>query len=149
MAQPAYVLDTSVAVKWFANEGGAEQAKANRLLDALAQGACIVKAPELLLFELANALMLSHKFPAAKVIDSIAFLWKLKIELEPLNGPVLVRAVEIASKCGATIYDSYFVALALETGSLFVTADEAFLRKVRHLPNMISLRLLKLSEPTP
>lgn len=145
---PSYVLDTSVAVKWFANEGGAEQSKADQLLDSLGQGECIVKAPELLLFEVASALMLSHKFPSARVADSLAFLDRLKIDVKMLNWPTLVKAVEIASVCNATIYDSYFLALALETDSVLITADEVFLRKARQLPNIVSLRLLKINERT-
>jgi len=146
--QPAYVLDTSVAVKWFANKGGTEQAKADQLLDALGKGECTLKAPELLLFEVANALMLSHKFPSAKVMDSLTFLRKLKIEVEFTNWPTLTKAVELASACGATIYDSYFLALALETDSVLITADEVFLRKARHLPKIVSLRLLQLTDRT-
>lgn len=147
--QPAYVLDTSVAVKWFVNEGGTEQSKADQLLDALGQGQCILKAPELLLFEMANALMISHKFPSAKVADSLAFLRRLKIEVEVMNWLILTKAVELASACGATIYDSYFLALAIKTDSVLITADEVFLRKARHLPNIVSLRLFQLTERTP
>jgi predicted nucleic acid-binding protein len=148
-AQPAYVLDSSVAVKWFVNEGGTEQTKADQLLDALGQGQCILKAPELLLFEVANALMISHKFPSAKVIDSLAFLRSLKLEVEFMSWLILTKAVELASACGATIYDSYFLAMALETDSVLITADEVFVRKVRHLPKILSLRLLQLPERTP
>lgn len=140
-----YVLDTSVAVKWFATEGGAEQAKADQLLDALGQGECTLKAPELLFFEVANALMLSHKFSSVKVVDSLALLRSLKVGVENLNWPTLARAVDIAASCGATIYDSYFLALAIETGGVLVTADEVFLRKARHWPQIVSLRLLNLS----
>ena len=147
-SQPSYVLDTSVAVKWFADEGGTEQAKADQLLDALGRGDFILKAPELLLFEVANALMISHKFPSAKVIDSLAFLRRLKIDVELLNWSTLAKAVEIASACQATIYDSYFLALALETDSVLITADEAFLRKTRHFAKILSLRLLQLPERT-
>ena len=146
---PAYVLDTSVAVKWFANEGGTEQTKADQLLDALGQGECTVRAPELFLFEVANALMISHRFPSAKVADALAFLRKMKIEVELLNWRTLSKAVEIASACGATISDSYFLAVALETDSVLVTADEVFLRKARHLPQIVSLRLLQLTERSP
>lgn len=141
-----YVLDTSVAVKWFANEGGAEQAKADQLLNALDKGECILKAPELLLFEVANALTISHKFPSAKVIDSLTFLRKLKIEVELLNWSTLMKAVEIASACGATIYDSYFLAVALGSNSVLITADHAFLRKARHIPHIMDLRIVKFPE---
>jgi len=146
MTQATYVLDTSVALKWFANEGGTEQSKADGLLNALGQGQCILQAPELLLFELANALMISHKFSSAKVMESLTVLRNLNIEIDPLHWPTLMKAVKIASACGATIYDSYFLALALETDSVLVTADEVFLRKARHLSNIVSLRLLQLTE---
>ena len=139
-----YVVDSSVAVKWFASEGGAEQTKADQLLDALGQGQCTLKAPELLLFEVANALMISHRYSNTKVMDSLAFLRRLKVEVESLNWRTFARAVEIASICAATIYDSYFLAMAIETDSVLITADEVFLRKARHWPGMISLRLLQL-----
>ena len=147
-SQPSYVLDTSVAVKWFADEGGTEQAKADQLLDALGRGDFILKAPELLLFEVANALMISHKFPSAKVIDSLAFLRRFKIDVELLNWSTLAKAVEIASACGAAIYDSYFLAVAIGSDSVLITADQAFLRKARHMPNIIDLRLVKPPERT-
>ncbi len=79
----------------------------------------------------------------------MTFLRKLKIEVELLNWPTLTKAVEFAVGCGATIYDSYFLALALETDSVLITADEVFLRKARHLPKIVSLRLLQLTERTP
>ena len=145
----AYVVDSSVAVKWFADEGGPEQIKADQLLDALGHGECTLKAPELLLFEVANALMMSYKYSGAEVTDSLAFLRKLKIEVKSLNWPTFTRAVQIASNCGATIYDSYFLALAIETDSMLVTADEVFLRKARDWPEIVSLRLLDLNRQTP
>ena len=146
---PAYVLDTSVAVKWFADEGGTEQAKAIQLFEAFERGHCKLGAPQLLFFELANALMYSYKLSSSRIVDSLNFLQKLKIEVPPSNSATLANAVEIASTCRATIYDSYFLALALETDSVLVTADEVFLRKARHLPKIISLRLLELTGRNP
>ncbi len=144
----AYVLDTSVAVKWFADEGGPEQAKAVQLFESFEQGQCRLRAPELLFFEIANALLYSYKLPTSTVVDSLAFLQRLKIEVVLLNWLTLTKAVEIASACKATIYDSYFLAMALETDSVLITADEVFLRKARHLPKIVSLRLLQLTERT-
>ena len=57
---PTYVLDTSVAVKWFADEGGVEQAKAVQLFEALS-GACELRAPELLSFRDRQCLKYSYK----------------------------------------------------------------------------------------
>lgn len=145
---PAYVVDTSVAVKWFADEGGPEQAKAVQLFQAFEQGRCKLRAPELLYFEIANALMYSYKLSSSQLIDSLELLQRLKIEVELLNWSTLMKAVEIASACGATIYDSYFLALALETDSVLITADEVFLRKARRFSKIVSLRLLQLTEQT-
>ncbi len=145
---PAYVVDTSVAVKWFADEGGPEQAKAVQLFQAFEQGRCKLRAPELLYFEIANALMYSYKLSSSQLIDSLELLQRLKIEVELLNWLTLMKAVEIASACGATIYDSYFLALALETDSVLITADEVFLRKARRFSKIVSLRLLQLTEQT-
>ena len=145
---PAYILDTSVAVKWFADEGGVEQAKAVQLFEAFEHGHCELRAPELLFFEIANALKYSYKLSSSTIVDSLNSLQKLKIEVESLNWPTLRKAVEIASTCGAAIYDSYFLAVAIGTESILITADQAFLRKVRHMPNIIDLRLFKLPERT-
>ena len=145
---PAYVLDTSVAVKWFADEGGPEQAKAVQLFEAFEQGQCKLRAPQLLFFEIANALIYSYKLSSSTVVDSLDSLQRLNIEMELLNWSTLAKAVEIASACQATIYDSYFLALALETDSVLITADEAFLRKTRHFAKILSLRLLQLPERT-
>jgi predicted nucleic acid-binding protein len=145
---PAYVLDTSVAVKWFADEGGPEQAKAVQLFEAFEQGQCKLRAPQLLFFEIANALIHSYKLSSSTVVDSLDSLQRLNIEVELLDWSTLRKAVEIASACGAAIYDSYFLALALETDSVLITADEVFLRKARHLRKIVSLRLLQLTERT-
>jgi predicted nucleic acid-binding protein len=145
---PAYVLDTSVAVKWFADEGGAEQAKAVQVFEAFEQGHCELRAPELLYFEIANALTHSYKLSGAMIIDSLNSLQKLKIEVESLNWPTLRKAVEIASTCGAAIYDSYFLAVAIGSDSVLITADQAFLRKARYMPNIIDLRHFNIPERT-
>jgi len=60
----------------------------------------------------------------------------------------LKKAVEIASACGAAIYDAYFLAVAIGSGSVLITADHAFLRKANHMPNILDLRLLKFPERT-
>ncbi len=145
---PAYVLDTSVAVKWFADEGGVEQAKAVRLFEAFEHGQCKLRTTELLFFEITNALMFSYKLSSSAIVESLHFLQKLSIEVEPLNWATLTEAIEIASACGATIYDSYFLAVAIDSDSVLITADQAFLRKARRMPNIMDLRRIKLPEKT-
>lgn len=140
----SYVVDTSVAVKWYVERDEADTAKALRLLAVHSRGQCTLRAPQFLLFEVANALLKGHQLGASVVLEALNQLWNLEMELDALRRPTLAKAVEIAARCEATIYDSYFLALALETRSVLVTADEAFLRKARHYPSVVSLRQLRL-----
>jgi len=140
---PTYVVDTSVVVKWFVQEGEADLLKAVQLFEAFQEGRCVLKAPQLLLFEIANALGTSRKLPVSTVLDSLRQLRDLELDLAPFSWPTLHKAVEISAACGLTVYDCYFVALALQTDSLLVTADEVCLRKTRHLPSVVALRQLR------
>lgn len=45
--------------------------------------------------------------------------------------PLTPRAVEVALDCGVIIYDALFLALAEDTGTVAVTADDRLLRTLR------------------
>jgi len=142
----AYVVDTSVAIKWYIEKEEADVAKAHDLLDCFGRGECVIRAPQLLLFEMANALTAAHKLNVAAVMVALAHLKELNLDVRPLEWVTFSKAVEIAAACDATIYDSYFLALAAETGSILVTADEAFLKKARRYPAILHVRQLRLPD---
>ncbi len=148
MARPptSYVVDTSVAIKWYIEKEEADVARAHDLLDCFGRGECAIRAPELLLFEIANAFTAAHKLNITAVVAALTHLKELNIDVRPLEWTTFSKAVEIAAVCDATIYDSYFLALAVETGSALVTADEAFLKKARRYPDVIHLRQLRISD---
>ena len=142
----AYVLDTSVAIKWYLEKEEADVARAHELLNHFGRGECIIRAPQLLLFEIANALTTARKLPVPAATEALAHLRRLGIDLRPLEWATFANAIEIASTCDVTIYDSYFLALALTSGSILVTADDAFLRKTRGYPGVIHLRQFQLPD---
>lgn len=148
MARPptTYVVDTSVAIKWYIEKEEADVARARDLLDCFGRGECAIRAPQLLLFEIANALAGAHKLNITTVMAALTHLKELNIDVQPLEWTTFSKAVEIAAVCDATIYDSYFLALAVETGSTLVTADEVFLKKARRFPDMIHLRQVRFSD---
>lgn len=141
---PVYVVDTSVVVKWYVEREESDVEKAWELLHGLEDGLCVLKAPELLLFEIANALMTSQGFQTAVVTKALDELQNLRVSVEPFSPSTLAQAVEIASLCRATIYDAYFLALASELGAVLVTADEVFLRKAHRYPQAMALRNFRL-----
>jgi predicted nucleic acid-binding protein len=96
------------------------------------------------MFEVANALRSGRSLAASVVLDSLQYLRNLDLQLEPLRWTTLWKTVEIAASCGATVYDSYFLAMALESDSVLVTADQIFLRKARRYPGIVSIGSVSL-----
>jgi len=141
---PEYIIDTSVALKWFLEREEVDLTKARDLRNACVEGRCSLRAPELLVVELANALTTGHRQAAHKVSEALDAVRKLDLRLEAVRWSTLANAVRLASSYGVTVYDSYFWALAVESCSLLVTADEAFLRKAGEHPGVVSLRRLRL-----
>ena len=148
-SRPDYIVDTSVALKWYVQRGEADVTKAFQLLEAHGRGQCVLRAPELLLWEIANALTIGHRLKPADVSEALAHLRGLDLDLKSVQWSTLQSAVEIATAVDATVYDAYYLALALESGGVLVTADEKFLRKARRYPGIVSLAQFQLPDLLP
>ena len=142
-------MDASVALKWYVQKGEADVTKAFRLLEAYGRDQCVLRAPDLLLWEVAKALAIGHRLKPAKVSDALAHLRELELDLNAVQWSTLQNAVEIASASNATVYDAYYLALAIECGGVLVTSDEKFMGKARRYPGIISLAQLELPDLIP
>ena len=115
------VVDTSVAVKWYVPEPGAEHAVALRLA-----GNDLV-APELLIAELGNVLWKKVRrgeldgAEAAEIAD--AFVRACPLRLRP-SLPYAALALDLALRFERSVYDTLFLAVAVAEGGSYVTADE-------------------------
>lgn len=138
-----YVIDTSVTLKWFLQKEEADLEKARDLKHAQVEGRCSLYAPIFILLEIANALVRGHRRNPDYVGEALDAVRELEVDLEAMRESTLVHAVHLASSYGVTVYDSYFLAMAIESGRVLVTADDAFIRKVGAHPNMIALRQLQ------
>lgn len=143
-AGPLLILDTSVVLKWFLDKGESDVARARKLREAFLKGDCTLGAPNLLLIEVANALTAGHRARPKEVSETVATILGIGLELLELQFSLLVKAIEMASTYGVTVYDSCFLAVAIESDGLLVTADEAFLRKIKSHENVTSLRDLRI-----
>jgi predicted nucleic acid-binding protein len=122
-----YVIDASVAVKWFVAEDGAEEAA------ALLEGHRLA-APDLLVVECANILW--KKARRSELSAELAMLAgraleRLEIELVPMR-QLIARSLELALELDHPAYDCVYLALAVMHGLSFVTADEKLVRKIGH-----------------
>ena len=116
----SFVVDASVAIKWFVEEDLSEEAAA-----ILGYGEALF-APELLLAEIGNVLwkkvirgeLAPHRAHeiAGKTEAGIPALYSMRL----LNA----RALHIALTLGHPVYDCFYIACAEMTDSVVVTADQ-------------------------
>jgi predicted nucleic acid-binding protein len=139
-----YVLDTSVVIKWFSGHGESDLEHALRLRDAIITEDCSITVPDLLFYELANALRHNPNFTYDDVKDAVMALNDMGFVVKEAHSELLARSLEIAFEFNTTVYDSYFMALAESLGLAFVTADYRFQEKVKKAGNIV--RLDKISD---
>jgi predicted nucleic acid-binding protein len=133
----ACIIDSSVAVKWFSWEAGTEAALVLR--EDAYSGNCRLEAPDLLLFELANALRFNARFNTEDVKLALGSLLDMGISFHPAEGPLLSRAVDLAFRYRMTVYDGCFIALADIRGLTLVTADEKLMEKAGNHAGIVRL----------
>ncbi len=120
------VVDSSVAVKWFApgSEAGVDAALA--LLEAHREEALELAAPTLMRLEVLNALWAARWAArltedqlrtAARDLEGFRLAW---FEIE---AALAAEAAAVATRFGLTVYDSVFAALAIRLDAELVTAD--------------------------
>jgi len=134
-----------VALKWVLERGEADVQRAFSLLEAYSRQECVLTAPDLLLVEFANVLIAAHRQEPARAREALDLLSDTGIRILAFRRSALNRAVDLAATLRATVYDCYFLAAAIESDAVLVTADEAFLRRVRPHPNTLALRDLGLA----
>jgi predicted nucleic acid-binding protein len=122
-----FVIDTSVAIKWYLPE--IYQAEAQRFL-ALAHDR---HAPDFAHAELGSALL--KKVRRREITEDECRRYMVKLAVLPLfsHDSLSLRptALEIALQVGGSFYDGVFLALAFQLGGRLVTADDKFYRKVK------------------
>lgn len=120
-----WVVDASVAIKWFVDEPDSDQAT------GLLQHP--LSAPDLLAPECANILwkkVIRRELQADEAATIALALEGAAISLHPTR-PFLARATGIACDLKRAAYDCFYLALAQELGQPLVTADLRLVNAVR------------------
>jgi predicted nucleic acid-binding protein len=110
---PTYVVDASVAIKWFVeDEDRIEQSRT--VLTAFGSGLVRLLAPEHLILEVANAIqsaVQSRRLTAQDGEEALSYLLSLNIPL--VSGrELIVAGYRIASRYECVFYDALYLALA-------------------------------------
>ena len=121
------VVDASVAGKWFPPLDQEPLAgQAHSLLATWKSGGFRLIAPDLIWVEIANVLWKSvrqNRCSRAVAETTLALFRSQNLPTLPAS-PFTDRALAIAMTHGRTAYDSFYVAVAVDSGADLVTADE-------------------------
>lgn len=126
-----YLLDTSIVIKWFIEEEHTSLALG--IQEKFIEGNISLAIPDLLLYELANALRYSHLFTKEAIDSYLQALLLIDLEVVPFDFEVLERAVGLSLERDLAIYDSYFVACAEKFNLIYLTADKKAYNKLKDL----------------
>ena len=133
-----YVIDASVAAKWFLPASGETlTAEALDLLKRYAVGQVRFLVPDLFWAELGNVLWKAVRLKRLPQRSAEAALRATRDRNFPTvpSHSLLEAAFIIATTFDRTVYDALYVALALQSQSQLVTADERLANALAaHLP---------------
>ena len=123
-----YVKGPSVMLKWILGDREEpDQAKAVELLTGWAEGRNDLSAPALWEYEVAN--FLGRELPD-EAERKMEMLRRLEIRSVAMTDAMIKRCFQWMKTKKATFYDASYLAVAVETGAVLVTADEKFVKKI-------------------
>ena len=126
----ACVVDASVAAAAFFPEDHSDAAR-----ELLASGRTL-HAPDLIWAELANVIWKRYRLSEIDVPeaeDLLADFLALPLRITPSDG-LLEAALELAMRTGRTVYDCLYLALAVKTDAVMITADRRLVRALADGP---------------
>ena len=114
-----YVVDASVAAKWYFREELSDRA------DALLEQRNEILAPGLLAIEIATLVWKRARrgeITEATADRIVTELRKVPLEIKP-TAELVPAALPLAQTQGITLYDAFYVAMAIQSGCPLITAD--------------------------
>ena len=125
------ILDASVVVKWFSEEEYTE--KALEIRERIRMGEERIIVPDLLLYELANALKYNPSFDVNDVSDALTSIFDMEMDIITPMPDIINSAVTLAFGYNITVYDAFYIALAKDLELTFITADRKLYERVSDL----------------
>lgn len=122
------ILDASVVLKWFVQEDDSD--KADHIRKNHIEGVEQIIVPDLLLYEVSNALRFHPDFSSKEIKKAVQSLFDLEVEIITPTITLLNKAIDLSKDQNVTCYDAIYLALAAELNDVFITADEKFVKKL-------------------
>lgn len=117
------ILDTSVIFKWYVKTNEADTAKADLILKRFSEGTDVIKVPELVIYELANALYYCQRLTLKEKAEAMTNFFDLGVAIIAICEDDILYSFQIAQKHQITIYDAVYLSLAKRLQDLLITAN--------------------------
>lgn len=137
MEKTALVLDASVIVKWFTKEQKREEAI--KIRDKFIAGEIEIFVPDLVLYEISNALRYNPNFNNEDINLAIDSLLNMELNIIVPTEEIIKKSVEISYLTKSSVYDSTYFALAKLMNFYFITADMKLFERTKNLGNVFLL----------
>lgn len=131
------IVDTSVIYKWYSLEENSDQAR--EILQNHLNNQEVACAPELILYELANAWVTKAGLSLKQIKLNLKNFKSTNVRVIDITFAIINKALNLAKKYQITIDDASYIALAREKKCIFITADQKLASKV-NLPFVVSLK---------
>jgi predicted nucleic acid-binding protein len=145
VTRPPYVIDTSVAVKWYIPEALSAEAKRY-----MAKG-IDRHAPDYLPAEAASVVLkrIRTRDPTRRLTRDEGHMVLAALKTAPIqfhaSRPLIDPSFALAQLVGSSLYDGLFLALAAQLGGQLVTADEKLFEKVQASPHAALVRWVEVA----
>jgi predicted nucleic acid-binding protein len=122
------VIDASTVAKWFLQEEDSD--KALGLRDAHIDGRVELTAPDLIVYEVANALNYNPRVSNEQLTGRIQDLFDYDLDIVPPSAEFIARILRTARELSVSVYDASYVALSDILATNLVTADRKLHDKI-------------------
>jgi predicted nucleic acid-binding protein len=127
-APQTLVVDASAVAKWFLEEEDSD--KAILVRDAHIDGRVKLVAPDLIVYEVANALNYNPKVSDVQLAARVQDLYDYDLDLVPPSAEYTTRTAKTARELSVSVYDASYIALADIIATNLVTADRKLHEKI-------------------
>ncbi len=129
MEKETLVLDASVIVKWFDDEEYTD--KALEIRKEFVKGDVDIIVPELLLYEVSNALRYNKNISRKDKGEMIDDLSLIDFKVVHFSNKTASMAMKIALDTDTTIYDGTYLAAARLNKCPLITADKKYVKRIK------------------
>ena len=135
------IPDASVILKWVLKTQEDHVEKALALLPPWIAGEIDILLPSLWLYEVGNIV---GRKQAEKSGEIMQLLLDYRFPEARMDTSHLSATLDLMRRYGVTFYDASYHAVALQSDGVFVTADEAYVRRAGDAGQVVCLRDLEI-----